>query len=177
MVSVASSVFQDLQSSHTFDSATLDLSQEDFEVFFAHCSYYIEGAKILADANRDIFGFITRGAFSDALQARTLIVVTQRERVIGFLRYHHRKRDRQTTLYDICVSEPARGKKLGQKMMALLLADCCLSNRATIVLKCPAHLAANTFYEKCGFRCIDTLIGKRQRLNVWQLDLTARSEQ
>ena len=149
---------------------------EDFIVRFANHEH-IEGIKILADANRHIFGFITRGAFYDALQAETLIVATRGEEVVGFLRYHHRKRDLQTTLYDICVAEPERGKSLGQSMLTMLLDDCRRSNRTVILLKCPSQLEANAFYEKKGFCCISSLVGKRQRLNVWRLDLISRGEQ
>jgi GNAT superfamily N-acetyltransferase len=153
--------------------ASISYSRETFEISFAHSSH-IEGAKKLADTNRAIFGFITRGVFLDAYEAGTLIVATRYGKVVGFLRYHHRKRDLQTTLYDICVAEPERGKRLGQGMLHMLIDCCCNVGRATILLKCPSHLAANTFYEKNGFCCVETLAGKRQRLNVWCLDLTPR---
>ena len=132
---------------------------------------HMEEIKSLADSHRHIFGFITRGAFYDAFQAGTLIVALQNEKVVGFLRYHHRKRDLQTTLYDICVAESERGKNLGKKMLQLLIEHCRQSHRALILLKCPAHLAANVFYEKNGFHHIDTIAGKRQKLNVWRFDL------
>jgi hypothetical protein len=45
------------------------------------------------------------------------------------------------------------------------------------LLKCPSHLEANTFYEKNGFCCIDSVSGKRQKLNVWRLDLASRGKQ
>lgn len=149
--------------------------QEDFRVCFA-CPEHIEDIKGLADANRHIFGFVTRGAFYDALQAGTLIVATRGEEVVGFLRYHHRKRDLQTTLYDICVAETERGKYLGWSMLMLLIEDCLRFNRVVILLKCPSHLEANTFYEKNGFCCNGSLVGKRQRLNIWRLDLTSRGK-
>ncbi len=150
--------------------------QEPFKISFAHPSH-IEGAKKLVDANRTIFGFITRRAFLDAYEAGTLIVVTRYDEVVGFLRYHHRKRDLQTTLYDICVAKAERGKHLGQGMLHMLIDGCRNSGRATILLKCPSHLAANAFYENNGFFCVDTLAGKHQRLNVWCLDLTSRGQQ
>ncbi len=164
------------QEAKEVESASVGLFQRPFKISNA-CLSHLEGAKTLADANRHIFGFITRGAFHDAWQAGTLIVATQYDEVVGFLRYHHRKRDLQTTLYDICVAESERGKGLGQNMITMLIDGCCNCNRATILLKCPTHLAANVFYENLGFYCIDTLIGKRQKLNVWQLDLTSRGQQ
>src|SRR5258708_38952668 len=148
----------------------MNTSGEAISICTAH-PFHIEGAKSLADANRHIFGFITRGAFYDAFQAGTLIVALQNEKVVGFLSYHHRKRDLQTTLYDICVAESERGKNLGKKMLQMLIEQSRQSHRALILLKCPAHLAANVFYEKNGFRHIDTIAGKRQKLNVWRFDL------
>ncbi len=176
MSTIFSSIPTSPQKAKEVESASVDPSQELSTICIADFSH-IEGAKTLADANRLIFGFITRGAFYDALQAGTLIVATRYGEVVGFLRFHHRKCDLQTTLYDICVAESERGKGLGQNMITMLI-DCCRNcNRATILLKCPTHLAANAFYEKLGFYRIDTLIGKRQKLNVWQLDLTSRGQQ
>src|SRR5437588_10340920 len=88
-------------------NTALNNLREDFRVCFARPEH-IAGVKILADANRHIFGFVTRGAFFDAIQAGTLIVAIRDGEVVGFLRYHHRKRDLQTTLYDICVSKSER---------------------------------------------------------------------
>lgn len=157
--------------SSSADNVFTSLSQESMYVSVARQTH-VDGAKCLADANRHIFGFITKRAFYDAFNEGSLIVALQNEKVVGFLRYHHRKRDLQTTLYDICVAEAERGKKFGKVMLQMLI-DCChQSHRALILLKCPTHLAANTFYEKNGFRHIDTIAGKRQKLNVWQLDLT-----
>ena len=153
------------------DSASSSVSREATYMCVAR-QIHIEGIKSLADSNRHIFGFITRGAFYDALQAGTLIVALQNEKVVGFLRYHHRKRDLQTTLYDICVTESERGKNLGKEMLQMLVEHCRQSHRAIILLKCPAHLAANAFYEKSGFCHTDTIAGKRQKLNVWRFDLT-----
>lgn len=162
---------QSVHESQSWVSPSLDSSQVPFKICKAD-QLHVEGAKVLADANRYIFGFITRGAFQDAFQAGTLIVATRGNKVVGFIRYHHRKRDLQTTLYDICVSEAERGKGIGKQMIALLM-DCCRnSHRATILLKCPSHLAANAFYERSGFSCVGAIVGKRQKLNVWRLDLT-----
>lgn len=129
---------------------------------------HIDGAKQLADANRPIFGFLTRGAFHAALQERCLIIALRNNNVVGFLRYHHRKRDRQTTLYDICVAKEARGEGIGQQMLSLLIERCHALNRETVVLKCPVQLDANKFYARNGFICAETLIGKHQRINVWR---------
>ncbi len=129
---------------HTISSINnplMNTSGEAISICTAH-PFHIEGAKSLADANRHIFGFITRSAFYDAFQSGTLIVALQNEKVVGFLRYHHRKRDLQTTLYDICVAESERGKTLGKGMLQLLIDYCHTSHRTFILLKCPIHLTA-----------------------------------
>src|SRR5437762_2444932 len=82
------------------DSISTSRTQEPFHICNA-CHSHLEGVKTLADANRHIFGFITRNAFYDALQLGALIVAAREDKVVGFLRYYHRKRDLQTTLYDI----------------------------------------------------------------------------
>lgn len=132
---------------------------------------HIDGVKVLADANRDIFGFITRPAFYEALQGKQLIVALRNHDVIGFLRYHHRKRDKQTTLYDICVTAEARGQGVGQCMLDLLLDRCRSHCRDKVVLKCPVLLTANSFYARNGFVCTGTLEGKQRQINVWQKTL------
>ena len=174
-----STVFSSISALHYKDeeaeSTLLCQSQGSFKICNAYHSH-IEGAKCLADANRHIFGFITRGAFYDTYQAGTLIVATRDEEVVGFLRYHHRKRDLQTTLYDICVSESMRGQGLGWGMLNMLVDSCRTVGREIILLRCPTPLAANDFYERYGFTCVDTVVGKRQRLNVWRLDLTSRGQ-
>ena len=132
---------------------------------------HIDGAKRLADMNRHIFSFIRRAAFLDACSEGALIIALMNDEVVGFVRYHHRKLDQQTTLYDICVAESLRGMGIGGKMMAFMLDHCRTLKRQTVVLKCPSHLAANHFYRLVGFTCIDTVPGKRQNINIWRLNI------
>ena len=140
-------------------------------------THHMESAKKLADVNRTIFGFIPRGAFVDSYNERELLVIIRQdkdekdEEVIGFLRYHHRIRDLQTTLYDICVAEKWRGKRFGQALLSELIQDCQTRKRELIVLKCPTSLPANTFYANQGFKLVGTINGKRQNLNVWQFNI------
>lgn len=132
---------------------------------------HVEGAKRLADMNRHIFSFIRRAAFLDACNEGALIVALMNDEVVGFVRYHHRKLDQQTTLYDICVAESLRGKGIGGKMMTFMLDHCRTLKRQTVLLKCPSHLDANHFYRLVGFTCIDTVPGKRQNINIWRLNI------
>ena len=138
---------------------------------------HIKGAKALADANRDIFAFITRQAFEDAHAQNGLLVAHVEGQIIGFVRYYHRKTDRQTTLYDICVAEEWRSQGVGEQLLVALIVDCTEQAREFILLKCPAHLPANQFYARKGFTLTSTQPGKHHELNVWRLSLTETREQ
>lgn len=133
---------------------------------------HINGAKCLADAHRDIFSFITRGAFCEAGREGTLIVALMDDDVVGFVRYRHRKRDLQTTLFDICVAESWRRAGIGRMMIRTLFERCSALGRESVVLKCPIYLEANCFYERLGFLRVDTLAGKRHAINVWKYELS-----
>lgn len=136
---------------------------------------HVDGAKRLADAHRDIFSFITRGAFCEAQREGMLIVALMDDDVVGFVRYRHRRRDLQTTLYDICVAEFMRRSGIGRVMMKTLFERSSALGRESVVLKCPTYLEANGFYGRLGFLRVDTLAGKRHAINVWKYELSGSS--
>lgn len=138
---------------------------------------HISRAKTLADANRAIFAFINRQAFEDAYTHKGLLVALMEEQVIGFVRYYHRKTDKQTTLYDICVAEEWRNHGIGKQLLIALISDCLAQNREFILLKCPTRLPANQFYLRQGFTLLNTQQGKHHDLNVWQLSLNGTETQ
>jgi len=127
---------------------------------------HIEGAKRLADANREVFSFLTRAAFEEAWRERALLVALMEGRVVGFVRYHHRRRDTHTTLYDICVDEPLRGRGVGSRMFHCLKDECRTLGRTVIGLKCPAGARANAFYVRQRFSLVATLPGKGRPLRA-----------
>lgn len=137
---------------------------------------HVDETKQLADANRQVFSFITRAAFEDASRERALLIALVNGHVVGFVRYHHRVRDTLTTLYDICVDESLRGRGIGSRMIRHLKDDCRMRGRTAIGLKCPAGSRANEFYAAHGFSLVTTLPGTRRPINLWRCDLTSEVE-
>jgi ribosomal protein S18 acetylase RimI-like enzyme len=143
---------------------------------------HVQNAKILADSNKAIFGFITKGAFVQSYNEQSLLIALASgnhtsESVVGFLRYHHRKSDLQTTLYDICVAEGMRRQGVGRALLDQLFQQCQILNRALVMLKCPSRLAANNFYLNYGFELVGSVTPKQQTLNIWQFRLSSESNQ
>lgn len=136
---------------------------------------HVDGAKRLADRHRDIFSFIARGAFWEARREGTLIVALMDDDVVGFIRYRHRRRDLQTTLYDICVAESLRLSGVGRVMIKSLFERCLALGRESVVLKCPVYLEANDFYDRLGFLQVGTVAGKRHAINIWKYELSDSS--
>jgi len=134
-------------------------------------SQHIDQAKRLADNNRDALGFVLRGSFVDAVQKGFAYVAVQGEHVLGFVLFHHRVRDTQTTLYDICVDEQHRGRGIGKALYDRVLQDCRINNREFLQLTCPAKLPSNAFYRNRGMTLHETKQGKTQMLNVYRLAL------
>jgi len=58
--------------------------------------------------------------------------------------------------------------------MAALQAEASQKGKHHIVLKCPADLPANTFYQHIGLSLITVVNGSRRKLNVWSLALTTK---
>jgi ribosomal protein S18 acetylase RimI-like enzyme len=133
---------------------------------------HILDAKKIADANRDALSFVTRGKFQEAVEQKRGLVALQDDKVIGFVLYRHRKRDKQTTLSDICVDKGHRGEKIGRLLVEALVQDCRKKSREFIQLKCPTDLPANEFYHSVGFKFHDIENGKKRKLNVWRLTIT-----
>lgn len=133
----------------------------------------ISECKRMADANREALGFLTGVVFSDAAQRGRLLVAHMNERVVGFVRYNHRVRGTETALYDICVNDDARYHGVGRTLIKALTEECRRSNRASIVLRCPASLPANGFYQRLGFLHCGTEPGRRRALSVWRLSTEA----
>lgn len=134
----------------------------------------INACKRLADASRDAFGFLTYGVFAEAVaRGRLLVSEDSAENLIGFARYNHRVRGPETALYDICVSVSSRRQGVGRALIEHLAAESLEMGRRSIVLKCPQTLPANQFYAALEFELVGTEDGRKRRLNVWRLHVTA----
>lgn len=141
------------------------------------CETHLDSAKKVADANRDALSFVTRGKFQEAIEQNRGFVAIENNEVIGFVLFRHRKRDKQTTLSDICVDERYRGQNIGRHLIHVLVEDCENKSREFIQLKCPVDLPANKFYSHVGFNLHDIEDGKKRKLNVWRLAIESKNRE
>jgi N-acetylglutamate synthase-like GNAT family acetyltransferase len=130
----------------------------------------LNAIKLLADRHKEELGFVLRPALEKAIADQEIFVAAVDAEVVGFVHYHHR-RDQQTTLYHIIVSEPNRLQGIGQALVNSLSQEASQFERKFVLLKCPQELPANHFYEDCGFVLVGTENGKRRSLNTWRLAL------
>ena len=141
---------------------------------------HLHAAKLLADKHKHELGFINQAILRKAIEANSLFVVpllvdnAKLERVAveteaelaGFVHFYVRG-DSVVTLYSIVVAETYRHVGIGRQLFEELVRVATARGKTEIRLKCPAELAANTFYKRLGLRiaCIET--GKHRPLNVW----------
>ncbi|MFL5624717.1 MAG: GNAT family N-acetyltransferase, partial [Ktedonobacteraceae bacterium] len=141
---------------------------------------HLHAAKTLADKHKRELGFINQAILRKAIEANSLLIVpllidtAKLEQVAveteaalaGFVHFYVR-RDSVVTLYSIVVAETYRHLGMGRRLFEELVSIAYAHGKTEIRLKCPAELAANTFYERLGLRvaCVET--GKHRPLNVW----------
>ncbi len=132
----------------------------------------IEGAKRIADQNRSELGFVNIAILQVAQSKGWLLVAAEWEdqrkhdMVIGFANFRIRQ-DRNATLYEIAVADTHRRTGVGTRLLSELIRRVHLAGGQYIRLKCPDDLDSNQFYQKCGFRHVETEQGKKRRLHVW----------
>jgi len=127
----------------------------------------IDTLKLLTDAQREALGFVRRSALAEAIRREEVIVAQTSEGVIGFVEYHHR-RDQQTTLYHLCVAPEYRRQSVGRSLMEALRTEAIQKDKCVIVIKCPADLPANQFYESVGCSARGEEVGKNRPLLLWE---------
>jgi GNAT superfamily N-acetyltransferase len=131
----------------------------------------LDVVKRVCDAHRVELGFVMRPALAESIaRGEVLLACDARGTVIGLVDFHHR-RDQQTTLYHLVVSEVARGRGVGRALVMGLHAEAAQHGKTCIRLKCPVTLPANGFYARVGFVLIATEPGKARPLNVWNLSV------
>lgn len=128
--------------------------------------------KLLVDQNRDIFGFIMLPILQESIEKNQIIVADDNGRILGFVRYNHKKRGVETRLYDICVSKESQGLGIGKKLIDSLIQSSLDHGKLEILLYCPGGLPSNSFYEHLGFQKGRTISGKRRSLHLWRKVLT-----
>src|SRR5690606_28402857 len=85
---------------------------------------HIAEIKAIADANRESIGFLITPKLEQAIARNAVIVALNKSSVVGFVIYRHRKRDKQTTLSEICVHEKWRGNGIGKQLIDTLIQVC-----------------------------------------------------
>jgi len=140
------------------------------KVFFRHAQVdECDSIKLLCDAHRVELGFVMRPSLVAAIATQEVIVShNDEDMLIGVVHYHHR-RDMQTTLYHLVVTNLARGQGVGRGLILALREESHARGKAVIRLKCPEPLPANLFYEHVGFTKVAVEPGKSRPLYVWEL--------
>lgn len=131
----------------------------------------IDAIKSLVDNYKHELGFVLRPALLESIhRGEVFVATTGCETLVGLVEYHHR-RDEQTTIYHIVVSDEWRRRGVGNKLLAALKEESRDKNKSHILLKCPVDLPANDFYSRMGFQLIAVKNGRSRKLNVWKAAL------
>jgi GNAT superfamily N-acetyltransferase len=127
--------------------------------------------KKLAEEERSTIGFLTRETYLDAIISGNIFVVTIDGFVIGFQFYYHRKRDLQTTLYQKTIDKKFRNNGYAKLLVDAVIQEARSIGHKILVLKCPEKLDSNEFHKKIGFVLIGQDLGRKQKLNIWEMKL------
>jgi N-acetylglutamate synthase-like GNAT family acetyltransferase len=117
--------------------------------------------------HKGVFFFLPRAVFKDSIQKEEVIVYQKTSRILGFVRYHHRK-DGITTLHEIAVLKSHLSNGIGRSLFEALRKECVSLGQKTIRLKCPLDLPANGFYSHLGFQRVSIEGGRKRPLAVWE---------
>ena len=115
----------------------------------------IKQIKLIADDNRNHFGFIPQVAFEESLENKELLY----HPAGAFCRFH-RRRDGWCTVYELCVDDIVRQMGLGKFLLEQL--------PMPFRLKCPMDNIANEFYRHLGLNYKGSTAGKTSFLNIWE---------
>lgn len=130
--------------------------------------------KRLADDNRNALGFVLQARLEEHLRRQELLVCERQGVVAGFATFHHR-RDRWTTIHEICVDMKLHRQGLGRILVKGVQKQAVQAGQVGIRLKCPLDLPANGFYARLGFTRVAIENGKCRPLAVWEKLLTQSS--
>ena len=132
----------------------------------------VQGAKQIADGCKQELGFVNIAVLREAQSRGWLLVAVawdddiQAENIVGFANFRLRK-DRNATLYDLAVQNQYRKNGVGTRLLSELIRRVHVAGGTHVRLKCPEELPANTFYQRSRFQHVETVAGKKRRLNVW----------
>jgi ribosomal protein S18 acetylase RimI-like enzyme len=128
----------------------------------------LAAVKALADQHRQQMGFHSRESYLESNRNGELFAAIQGGKVLGFVRFHHR-RDARTTVYEIAADPQHQHQGVGRALVNALIDDCRRMGSRNIRLSCPVELPANRFYESFGFaRMPRSRKGKDRPLHEWE---------
>ena len=118
--------------------------------------------------NVNLLGPPNPKVLKDAAEKGWLLVALDKDqdKVVGFVNFRNCVRKDQCTIYEICVDKSYWHKGIGAAMIAFLAQN---SAKEFIRLKCTEENDANGFYKAYGFTLIGQEMGKKRKLNVYEL--------
>jgi ribosomal protein S18 acetylase RimI-like enzyme len=137
----------------------------------------IEGAKRIAAQCANELGFVNIATLIEAQKRDWLLIASrydtenQSEEVIGFINFRIKK-DNNCTLYDIAIKKEYRGEGIGKRLLDDLIWHVFVARGTEIILKCPADLPANNFYQRNNFKLYGTEAGRKRKLKIWKYHIT-----
>lgn len=127
----------------------------------------IDGIKKVVDTLKHELGFVTRPALIESIHRREVYIAVIGSEIVGVIHYRHRK-DGQTTLYHLGVTQSQRHIGIGRRLVAAMQRDAKRIGQSSLLLKCPVDLPANQFYQALGFELLAVEEGKTRKLHVWR---------
>jgi ribosomal protein S18 acetylase RimI-like enzyme len=125
---------------------------------------------IMEIARKDVdhLGFEPQGAYIEGINtAKVLVAILDDKYIIGFVKFGGTTKD-MWTIYQIATARPARGKGAGKALIEGL-AERAGVQQAGIRLKVTTeNSVAVAFYQKMGFRIIDTERPNKRSLYVME---------
>lgn len=128
----------------------------------------VEQIKGIADSQKNELGFVLRSIIEEGVKSHRIYVLSIRNKVAGFIHFNHRKRDKQTTIYQLAVSQRHKGNGIGKALIKHLENEAIEKARDFILLKTPVDLSANKFFRRVGYELSGQESGKSRRLNIWK---------
>lgn len=130
----------------------------------------LDTIKRIADSRKNELGFVLRPTLAESIARGELLVAEADGQVVGFVDFHLR-RDKQITLYHIATVVDRQRVGIGNRLITMLSAVGRDLEATRVLLKCPADLEANHFYNALGFALQETQNGRKRALNIWTLEL------
>lgn len=132
----------------------------------------LDRIKFIADLERDTIGFMTKATYMKAIEMGNILVVIVDGLTVGFQSYYHRKKDLQTTLYQKAIIKEYRFEGLGKLLVDTVIEEAKSIGHQKLLLKCPVDLPSNLFHERIGFTLVRQELGKKRKLNVWEMTIS-----